>query len=883
MSSPASEMVRLADYQPPSHAIPQVELNFDIWEDKTEVRARLFVVPQETAGTNAPLELDGEDLELVEVSLAGQPLKAGEYSLNDAKLVILNPPNGPFTLETRVKIDPANNTKLMGLYRSNGIWCTQCEAEGFRRITFFPDRPDVLSRYKVRIEADEKDAPVLLSNGNLVEEGSLAHGRHYAVWADPFPKPSYLFAVVAGDLGSIHDSFTTMSGREVKLGIYVEKGKEPRAEYAMGALKRSMTWDEERFGREYDLEVFNIVAVSDFNIGAMENKGLNIFNDKLVLADADLATDAEYLNIERVIAHEYFHNWTGNRITCRDWFQLSLKEGLTVFRDQEFSSDTHSRAVKRMDDVQMLYRAQFPEDAGPLAHPVRPDAYEEIDNFYTATVYNKGAEVVRMLANLMGPEMFRKGTDLYFARHDGEATTVEAWLKVFEDVSGRDLTQFKRWYEQAGTPLVSFADEYDAESRTYALTITQNTPATPGQKSKQPQVLPIKFGLVGPNGQDMQWSGVEGGEVNGDTIVVSENETRLEFSGVAHKPVLSVFREFSAPVRIDEPLHLEDRLFLARQDSDAFTRWRMLREAQFTLLKDELAGSNTEPSFKDEQIAALAEAFEGILGNADLDDAFKARAIEVPNETAIAHEIGQNVDPDRIAKVRRALVMHIADRIGPQLLSIFEAASDAAHPYAVTSASMGARALKNAALRLMAGMSRPDADRVGRQFHNADNMTDRLAALSVAVENRLENADALLAAFKTNNTNEPFSYDKWLGLVAADPRPQSLERVKAIWHDPDFPKTNPNRVRSLLASFAAGNPVNFARADGAGFRFHIDACKEMDTINPHMAAGLLQGIRMFRNYEPTRRAQAEAALKALAENQGLSRGTRDILGRLLAS
>lgn len=883
MSNPnPSGMVYLADYQPPAYAIPDIELRFNIWPDKTEVRAKMHVVPQARAGEDVALELDCEDLALSAIRLNGETIGHERYTLSATKLLVHGVPQEPFTLETTAEIDPAANTKLMGLYRSNGVWCTQCEAEGFRRITFFADRPDVLSRYTVRIEADENEAPILLSNGNLVEQGSLSHGRHYAIWEDPFPKPSYLFALVAGDLGAIHDSFTTQSGRQVKLGIYVEKGKESRAEFAMGALKRSMAWDERRFGREYDLDVFNIVAVSDFNIGAMENKGLNIFNDKLVLADPELATDSEYEFIESVIAHEYFHNWTGNRITCRDWFQLSLKEGLTVFRDQEFTSDERSRPVKRMDDVQVLLNAQFAEDAGPLAHAVRPEAYEEIDNFYTATVYRKGAEVVRMLANLMGPDMFRKGTDLYFERHDGEATTIEAWIKVFEDVSGRDLTQFKRWYSQAGTPLVSFSGHYDETSRTYTLSIAQNTPATPGQKEKLPQVLPIKFGLVGPNGQDMAWDAVRGGEVNGDTIIVTDAETQLEFSGVTHAPVLSAFREFSAPVKIDQPLSLEERLFLARHDADAFTRWRVLQDALLAVIKHAFAAPDAEEALEEAEMGAIAQAFSEILRNPDLDAAFKARAIEVPSEMAIANEIGQNIDPDRIATIRRAVVAAISAAISADLRAVYDEASKAAMPYATNPGSMGARALKNSVLSLLAGARDADTSVVAVQYRQADNMTDRRAALLISVVNGLDIADELLADFRKRYTHEPFSYDKWLGLVARDPRPGSLEQVENIWNDPQFPKTNPNRVRSLLSSFAMFNPVNFARADGAGFQFHAKACGELDKINPHMAAGMLQAFRIFGNYEPGRRKLAAESLRSLQDNAGLSRGTRDILNRILA-
>ncbi|MDP1731573.1 MAG: aminopeptidase N, partial [Devosia sp.] len=516
------------------------------------------------------LHLDGDELKLNAVAIDGLPLALTAYAATPTLLTITEPPHRRFVLETEVTLEPEKNVRLMGLYRSGGTWCTQCEPEGFRRIAYCLDRPDVLATFRVRMAAHPELAPVLLANGNLVEQGETGDGMHYAVWDDPFPKPAYLFAMVAGDLGSIHDSFTTASGRKVALGIYCEHGKEEECLYAMDSLKRAMAWDERRFDREYDLDVFNIVAVSDFNFGAMENKGLNIFNDKLVFAKPESATDADYASIEGVIAHEYFHNWTGNRITCRDWFQLCLKEGLTVYRDQEFTMDERSRPVARIEDVRTLRAVQFPEDGGPLAHPARPDQYREINNFYTATVYEKGAEIVRMLATLLGEAGFRKGMDLYFERHDGEATTIEAFLKVFEDANQVDLSQFGKWYLQAGTPEVTVADSFDPESRTYELTLTQSTAPTPNQPGKEPMVLPVKFGLIGPNGSPMTWEKVAGGDVRDDLIVMDTASARLRFEGVPSRPVPSLFRQFSAPVKIVSNATEEDRLFLARHDTDPF-------------------------------------------------------------------------------------------------------------------------------------------------------------------------------------------------------------------------------------------------------------------------------------------------------------------------
>jgi aminopeptidase N len=718
------ETVFLKDYAETPYAIEKVELDVRIAPDTSVIRAMLTLVPRANTAPGTPLVLDGEELTLRTVAIDGLPQSLTAYEATPTGLTIHQPPNKRFVLETEVAVEPEKNIRLMGFYRSSGTWCTQCEPEGFRRITYYLDRPDVLAPFKVRMSADQALAPILLSNGNLVEQGALPDGKHFAVWEDPFPKPAYLFAMVAGDLGSIHDEFTTASGRKVSLGIYCTHGKESECLYAMDSLKRSMAWDERRFGREYDLDIFNIVAVSDFNFGAMENKGLNIFNDKLVFAKPESATDADYINIESVIAHEYFHNWTGDRITCRDWFQLCLKEGLTVYRDQEFSMDERSRPVNRIDDVRQLRQTQFPEDGGPLAHPARPDRYKEINNFYTATVYEKGAEIVRMLATLLGEAGFRKGMDLYFERHDGEATTIEAFIKVFEDSSGQNLQHFQQWYLQAGTPDVSVSDRFDAATQTYTLDIVQENRPTPGEDVKQPMVLPIKFGLIGPNGSPMNWASVSGGDVRDDLIVMDGNRLSLTFSGIPNRPVPSLFRGFSAPVRLTTNASEADQLFLARHDADPFNRWQALQDVSMRLLTEAVAGR----AWSDAQVAAVADALEETLASKELDAAYKALALGLPTEQTVAREIGSNVDPDRIHQVRTALVTALVARLAPTLEKVY-LTNDSRLAYSPDFQQTGRRSMKNTALALLVLGKAEGADKLAReQYERALNMTDRLSA-----------------------------------------------------------------------------------------------------------------------------------------------------------
>ncbi len=870
--------VRLKDYRAPDFAIDAVHLDFELDPNKTRVTARLDLRRRSEKGD---LVLVGDELRLVSVAIGRERLAHDRYRATPDELTIRGIGEGPVSLEIVTEIDPTANTKLMGLYRSTGTWCTQCEAEGFRRITYFLDRPDVLSVYTTRIEAAKTVAPVLLANGNLVESGELTGtSRHYAIWHDPFPKPSYLFAMVAGDLGVLADTFTTMSGREVALNIYCEHGKQARCTYAMGALKRAMAWDEKAFGREYDLDVFNIVAVSDFNMGAMENKGLNIFNDKYVLADPDTATDVDYAHVEGVIAHEYFHNWTGNRITCRDWFQLCLKEGLTVFRDQEFSADMRSRPVKRIADVRTLKARQFPEDAGPLAHPVRPEIYHEINNFYTPTVYEKGAEVVRMLKTVLGDNGFRAGMDLYFERHDGEAVTIEDFLAAFADATATDLGQFKLWYEQAGTPEVTAKGAYDPRRRTYTLTLGQSCPPTPGRPVKKPMHIPIRFGLVGQNGEDLAFERAEGARIAGDVIQLTEKSQSVVFHGVSSRPVPSLLRGFSAPVRLSIDLPEADLLFLLRTDADPFNRWQAAQTlAMRTLIAGAAEAARRERIDFDEK---LIDALADVVEDDRLEAAFRAQVISLPAESDIAREIGRDVDPDSIAAARNQVRARFADRVGARLSALFDSLADE-RPFVPDTASAGRRALANATLDLMvANGGRPAIERVVARYREADNMTDRSAALAILAGSALDERHDALADFYLRYRHDPLVLDKWLTLEATVPAAETLGRVRELLGHPAFSISNPNRIRSLVGAFAGGNQTQFNRADGAGYEFVADFVIDLDHRNPQTAARLLVSFRSWRALEPHRRALAEKALQRVAAVDDLSPDSRDIVTRTLA-
>jgi aminopeptidase N len=870
--------IRLKDYRPPDWLIETVDLDVSLDPTATTVRATLKFKPN-SGGTPAPLVLDGEELKLRSLALDGKPLPSESFLATPERLTIAQPPNRRFELTIETSIDPTANTQLMGLYRAGATYCTQCEAEGFRRITYFLDRPDVMAVYTTRIEADKTETPVLLSNGNLIAQGDVpGTNRHFAVWRDPFKKPCYLFALVGGKLGRITDSFTTMSGRKVALHIYVEPGKEDRAHYAMDSLKRAMRWDEEAFGREYDLDIFMIVAVSAFNMGAMENKGLNVFNDKYVLASPATATDTDYAHIEAVIAHEYFHNWTGDRITCRDWFQLCLKEGLTVFRDEEFSADQRSRAVERISDVRALRSHQFVEDAGPLAHAVRPEVYHEINNFYTTTVYDKGGEVVRMIKALLGPELFRKGMDLYFDRHDGEAATVEQFVQCFADVSHRDFTQFLRWYTQAGTPKVVVAPHYDARAKTYRLDISQTTPPTPGQPDKAPVVIPLAVGLVGKDGGDLPLT-LDGRALDRCVIEVTKPNQSVVFTAVNERPIPSLNRGFSAPIKLSLPVEPGDLGFLAAHDSDPFNRWQAVQTLAMSSLTGNVAAlrQNTAPRLDDGLTAALGAN----LADQKLEPAFIALTLNPPSDSDIAREIGRDVDPEAIFAARRHLRATIGERLGAALADTYHRMI-VAGPYSPDAASAGKRALKNVCLDLLAATQHDESiARAFAQYRDADNMTDRMAALeTLAQHDRPERTDAL-ADFYNRYSGDPLIIDKWLALQASIPEPATLDRVRALTTHPAFSMANPNRIRSLIGSFAQVNHTQFNRADGAGYDFVADVVLTLDPKNPQVAARLMGAFRSWRALEPLRRERAEAALRRVAAAPALSRDVHDIVARTL--
>ncbi|MER8904230.1 aminopeptidase N [Mesorhizobium sp. M0772] len=879
MRTDTGQVFKLEDYRPNDFSIPQTGLTFRLSPDATRVTAVLTIERRDGAAASTSLVLDGDGLVLKRIAIDGRELAPAEYLATPDQLTILRPP-ARFQLLLETEIAPASNEALMGLYRSSNVYCTQCEAEGFRRITYFLDRPDILSVYTVRIEARLDEAPLLLSNGNPVESGALADGWHFAVWHDPFPKPSYLFALVAGNLGKVADSFVTMSGREVELGIYVEPGKEGLAGYAMDALKRSMQWDEQAFGREYDLDVFNIVAVSDFNMGAMENKGLNIFNDKYVLADRETATDADFANIEAIIAHEYFHNWTGNRITCRDWFQLCLKEGLTVFRDHEFSADQRSRAVKRIAEVRTLRAHQFPEDQGPLAHPVRPRRYREINNFYTATVYEKGSEVVRMIRTILGAEAFRAGMDLYFERHDGEAATIEDFLKVFEDASGRDLSQFALWYHQAGTPNLTVSSTHNPATREFTLEIEQSVPPTPSESRKRLMHIPLAFGLVGAGGEPVAYGGVEGATVEDGVIHIRKRRHMVRFSGVAERPAVSLNRGFSAPITLSVEQKADDQFFLAGHDSDAFARWQAFN----TLLTDELIAAfrqilgGAKPAFT----ARLTGLAGKIAGDETLEPAYRALALSLPGEADIARDIGTNIDPDAIFAAREALALAIA-RANQQTFTDLYGRLAGDGPFSPDAASAGRRALRNILLDYLSLLPE-GAALAARHFETATNMTDRAAALTVLAHRHDGSPEAIkaLADFEARYGADPLVMDKWFQIQASVPGRRTVDTVRELTGHAAFSMANPNRVRSLVGTFASANQTGFHRADGEGYRFFTQTVLEVEKRNPQVAARLATALRSWRSLEPGRQAKAREALLAIAGAENLSADLRDIVERTLA-
>jgi aminopeptidase N len=874
MRTDLPQPIRLAEYRPPAYLIDTVSLDFQLEPAATRVKARLTI---RRDGDHAePLRLDGVRLKPVSVAIDGRVLDAGEYQITPEDLTIANVP-AAFVLETEVEIDPAANTFLEGLYMSAGRFCTQCEAEGFRKITWFADRPDVLARYTVRMEADKAAYPRLLSNGNLVEAGDLDGGRHFAIWNDPFPKPCYLFALVAGELDVLEDQITTMSGRKVDLRIYVDTGMADRAAYAMDSLKRAMKWDEEAFGREYDLDLFMIVAVRDFNFGAMENKGLNIFNASLLLADASTATDFDYERIEGVVAHEYFHNWTGNRITCRDWFQLCLKEGLTVFRDQSFSADMRGHAVQRIKEVKALRARQFSEDAGPMAHPVRPSSYLKIDNFYTATIYDKGAELIRMLRILLGEGGFRSGMDLYFQRWDGHATTVEAFIQCFAEASGRDLGDFFAWYEQAGTPQVSIATHYDEAARTLDLTLRQTTEATPGQDTKRALPTPVLIGLLDDDGRPLPFRAPGATALVEEAVIVldtAEKTVRLE--GVAHRPVLSPLRGFSAPVGLTTDAPARDRYVLLAADPDLFNRWESGQTLSRELILARAAGVPDEVAEE-----RYAEAVGRALNDQSADDAFKALLLGLPSEGDLS--LAQTpADPAAIHEARDALRARLAIHLGEALRRL-HGALQSGESFSPDAENAGRRALRNAALDLLA--ADPHANNLERaigHYQAAANMTDAMGGLSALMQFGGEAFDHALTDFYERWKHEPLVIDKWFAVQARSPAEEVLGRVLGLTAHPAFDAKNPNRLRALVQSFTSGNPARFHDPSGAGYRFLADQILAADSFNPMVAARLLEPLGSWRRYDPALGALMREQLQRIVDTQGLSKNVFEMASRALA-
>jgi len=869
MRTDTASPTRLVDYQPPAFAIKSVDLAFSLDLLRTRVVSKLSVERQ-IAG--AALRLDGETLELVRVSVDGRALSANEYTLDDASLTIHDLPDA-CVVETEVVINPTANTALSGLYISCGRFCTQCEAEGFRRITFYPDRPDVMSVFTVSVEADAASCPTLLVNGNLVEQ-SVTDGRNKAIWHDPWPKPAYLFALVGGAFDENHDSFTTMSGKKVHLGIYVDPGDASRTHYAMDAVKRSFAWDEEVFGREYDLDVFNIVAVRDFNFGAMENKGLNIFNSSLLLADPESATDVDYENIEAVIAHEYFHNWTGDRITLRDWFQLSLKEGLTVYRDQEFSSDQRSRAVKRIKDVKLLRARQFSEDGGPLAHAVRPASYMKIDNFYTATIYEKGSEVIRVLRTLLGDDAFKAGLDRYFERCDGTAATVEDFLECFEDAIGQSLDFFKIWYSQAGTPHVKARGAFDAATQSWALTLTQETPPTPGQPTKEPVPIPVRMGLLGADGRALPL--VIDGHPNGteEILKLTEKSQTWVFTGLSEAPTPSLLRGFSAPVILDAALDESALALLAAHDTDSFVRWEALQSIARRVLLAAGRDHNLPP------LEALIAALGAALDQSATDPAYAALLLRLPDLPELIQS-STDADPDALKtgrdRVRAALALALHDK-----LAVVLDRYDGSKAFSPDAASAGIRALNAAALDLLVSLETSAVvARASAFFANANCLTDTMAALEALGGVGGETFDAALAAFYEAAKDRPLVLDKWFSVQAASAADDPVSRMGKLRAHPAFDLKNPNRVRSLAAAFSMRNPVGLHRADGAGYRFMADLAIAIDKGNPALSARLLGTLESWRKVEPARRARAETVLKGIAAEPALSANSREIVERML--
>ncbi|MCH9698246.1 MAG: aminopeptidase N [Gammaproteobacteria bacterium] len=877
MKESTPQTIYLKDYVEPDYLIESVELRFELDKHRTRIHSVLQIVPNPARQTlTTPLNLHGEELELQSIQINNRELDKAEYQVTESNLCITTPPSESFSLIIDTSISPASNTQLQGLYQSNTMLCTQCEAQGFRRITYFLDQPDIMARFTTTLIADPTDYPILLSNGNPIKQGAMDDGRHWVTWQDPFPKPAYLFAIVAGQLEYLEDTFTTTSGRSVKLQIFVEAHDIDKCDHAMRSLKASMSWDEQQFGREYDLDLYMIVAVSHFNMGAMENKGLNIFNTQYVLARPDTATDSDYEHIEGVIGHEYFHNWTGNRITCRDWFQLSLKEGLTVFRDQQFTADQTSAAVKRINDVNALKTRQFAEDAGPLAHPVRPASYIEINNFYTSTVYEKGAEVVRMIHTITGPSGFRAGMDEYFKRHDGQAVTTDDFVKCMEDANQIDLTQFKRWYEQAGTPELTITTSYDEHQQKLTLQTSQHCPPTPGQPHKSPFHIPLRLALFDQNGQpialnqnDTEQSGPEEVLLN-----VDSTENRFDFYHVKHQPVVSALRGFSAPVKLKFEQTAQELAFLARHDNNPFNRWSAIQNlsSQIILSLSAQPNETVDP--------LLFSVYESIVTQALDDLSYLAVLLMLPTEQYLANQV-QTIDPEGIHRARQSVKQQLATHLSEHLLSIYRDA-DRQEQNEISNQAAARRKLKNVCLNYLAALNTRDSIQYClNQFKHASNMTDEIAALSAIVHNNHPDKERCLDQFYQKWNNEALVIDKWFSIQATSPLDNTLDAVKTLTRHSDFDLGMPNRVRSLINAFSVNNPLHFHNLDGSGYSFLTAQVNTLDQINPQIAARLVTPLTQWQRHSPERQKLMKLALETLLANASISRDLFEIVSKSL--
>ena len=885
MRTEQPQMIYLKDYQAPDYLIDETHLTFELFEDHTLVHAQLVMRRNPARGAGFPaLELDGQQLELLSVKLDDAELTEADYQLTDSHL-ILQPATEHFVVDTSVKIHPESNTALEGLYKSGGMFCTQCEAEGFRKITYYLDRPDVMSKFTTTVVAEQHSYPILLSNGNPIASGPDEDGRHWATWEDPFMKPAYLFALVAGDLWCVEDTFTTMSERSVALRIYVEPENIDKCQHAMTSLKKSMRWDEETYGREYDLDIFMIVAVNDFNMGAMENKGLNIFNSSAVLARAETATDAAHQRVEAIVAHEYFHNWSGNRVTCRDWFQLSLKEGFTVFRDSEFSADMNSRTVKRIQDVAYLRTHQFAEDAGPMAHAVRPESFIEISNFYTLTVYEKGSEVVRMIHTLLGAEGFRRGSDLYFERHDGQAVTCDDFIKAMEDANGADLSQFKRWYSQAGTPRLAVTEHYDAQQKTYSLSFAQSCPATPDKVEKLPFVIPVELGLLNAQGTEiaLQLAGETAASGTSRVLSVTETEQTFTFVGINEKPLPSLLRGFSAPVKLSFAYSRDQLMFLMQHDSDGFNRWDAGQQLSVQVLQELIAQHQRGAALVMDQ--RLVEALRSVLGNAELDQAMVAEMLSLPGEAYLT-EISDVADVEAIHFAREFARKQLADSLFDGLWARYQANREVSKvtPYVAEAEHFARRALQNIALSYLMLTGKPEVLAAAlEQLEHSDNMTERLTALAVLVNSPFEaERTAALASFAEHFKDNPLVMDQWFSVQAGSSMPGGLQRVRELMEHPAFNIKNPNKVRALVGAFAGQNLINFHAADGSGYRFLADLVIQLNGFNPQIASRQLAPLTRWRKYDSARQALMKAELERIRNSGELSSDVFEVVSKSLA-